>query len=229
MQTKHAAGPGAGAVKYDILTALLVMAAQGDPVEGRLALRLSLLITARYNWRMGRFSTGQREIARLWGVTERTAKRELAQMRTRGWIRVTQPAARGRVATHAIDLDRIIRDSMPLWPQVGPDFEERMTGAPAPVAPLPDNKIVPLHPARAAETGVWAGAQALLMAQDGALYRAWFASLIGTDDGAGGLTLTAPTRFIADYVREHYMPRLYAAVRQSDAAIVQITIDSSPA
>ncbi|MEJ2031079.1 MAG: hypothetical protein P8X66_14795, partial [Maritimibacter sp.] len=92
------AGPGASAIKYDILTALLVTAAQGSPVEARLALRLSLLITARFNWRQGSFAIGQREIARMWGVTERTAKRELAEMRGRGWITIAVPAARGRVA-----------------------------------------------------------------------------------------------------------------------------------
>ena len=96
MQVKRAVGQGSHVVKYDILSALLVLAAQGDTAQGRLALRLSLLITARYDWQRDRFNVGLREIARLWGVTERTTKREMAQLRALGWITVTRVAARGQ-------------------------------------------------------------------------------------------------------------------------------------
>ncbi len=75
---RNITGPGSAALKYDILTALLVTAAQGEATEARLALRLSLLITARFTWRSGTFSVGRREMARMWGVTERTANREIA-------------------------------------------------------------------------------------------------------------------------------------------------------
>ena len=96
MQVKNAVGQGAPVLKYDILSALLVLAAQGDTTESRLALRLSLLITARYSWQRKRFNVGLRELARMWGVTERTAKRDMAQMRALNWITVTRAAARGR-------------------------------------------------------------------------------------------------------------------------------------
>mgnify|MGYP001122200213 CR=1 FL=1 len=98
-----AAGPGSQAIKYDILTALLAMASSGPAIEARLSLRLSLLITARFNWRIGTFAVGQREMARMWGVSERTAKREMAAMRALGWIAVAQPSAKGRVATPQVN------------------------------------------------------------------------------------------------------------------------------
>ena len=106
-------GPSAGAAKYDVLTALLVMALQGETVEARLALRLSLLITARFNWRKSVFAVGQKELARMWGVTERTVKREMAEMRSRGWIEVAVPAARGRVAEHRIMFETVLGVTMP--------------------------------------------------------------------------------------------------------------------
>ncbi|MDB9808783.1 hypothetical protein OAB79_02595 [Yoonia sp.] len=105
MQVKRAVGQGAHALKYDILSALLVLAAQGETTNARLALRLSLLITARYDWQRERFNVGLREIARMWGVTERTAKRDMAQMRALQWISVSRAAARGRVTEHRINLD----------------------------------------------------------------------------------------------------------------------------
>ena len=109
-------GPSAGAAKYDVLTALLVMASQGETVEARLALRLSLLITARFNWRKGVVSVGQKELARMWGVTERTVKREMSQMRARGWIEVSVPAARSRVAEYRIDFEAVLATTMPYPP-----------------------------------------------------------------------------------------------------------------
>ncbi|MEO0945774.1 MAG: hypothetical protein AAFY06_13185, partial [Pseudomonadota bacterium] len=102
-------GPGSAALKYDVLTGLLVLAAQGEPADARLAMRLSLLITARFNWRSGTFAVGLRELSRMWGVTERTTKREMSAMRGRGWIVIHTPAARGRVAVYRIDLPTVMR------------------------------------------------------------------------------------------------------------------------
>ncbi|SHF64016.1 DnaA N-terminal domain-containing protein [Loktanella atrilutea] len=227
MQIRSAAGPQAGALKYDVLTALLTLAAQGSPVQGRLALRLSLLITARFNWRMGQFCVGQREIARMWGVTERTAKRDLAQMRNLGWISVTIPAARGRVATHAIHFDAVLPDTMPYWTAVGPDFTARMTGA----AAMPEaavSNVVPLRPAPVVtgDDGIWAAAIQRLQQDAPALFQAWFSGLrMRTCDG-GVLRLVAPTRFIADYVRSHYTGHLMAALLACDPTIKRVEIEA---
>lgn len=219
-------GPGAAALKYDILTALLVAAAQGDPVVARLSLRLSLLITARFNWRRGTFAVGQKEIARMWGVTERTAKREMAEMRARAWIAVEVPAARGRVASYRIALARVLHATMPYWDAVGPDFASRMLGAPEADAEV--SNVIPLR-RRPADTSVpegsvWGAAAERLRTQDNSLYTAWFAQLQIVEESSGTVTLMAPSRFISDYVATHYRSRLLAALVAEDRSVRDVRI-----
>jgi len=43
-------------------------------------LRLISVVTARYNWRNDELSIGQRDMARLWAVNERTVKREMKRL-----------------------------------------------------------------------------------------------------------------------------------------------------
>ena len=216
MQVRKPTGQHAGAVKYDVLSALLVLAAQGNGVEGRLALRLSLLITTRYNWRSGMFCVGQREIARMWGVTERTAKREMAAMRTLGWIVVTRPAARGRVAEHRIDMAQVLIATKAFWPDIGPDFVERMA-APSPAAPDSSN-VVQLRPIAAPtmDGSTWAGMAAHLAEDHPATYAAWFVQLVQLDFLDGVLILGAKSGFVADYVQQHLVNRLLAAATRYD-------------
>ena len=216
-------GPSAGAAKYDVLTALLVMASQGETVEARLALRLSLLITARFNWRKGVFSVGQKELARMWGVTDRTVKREMSQMRARGWIEVSVPAARGRVAEYRIMFEAVLGATMPYWPQVGPDFAARLTGAPEPEG---QGNVVPLRREASPmpSEGLWASVAARLKAQDAAVYEAWFAQLVYVDVAQGVLTLLAPTKFLADYVATHYQSRLLAAALAEDRSLRDVKV-----
>ncbi len=220
-------GPGASAIKYDILTALLVTAARGDPVEARLSLRLSLLITSRFNWRRGTFAVGQREMARMWGVTERTAKREMAEMRARRWIAVTVPAARGRVTQYRIELTVVLRETMQHWDAVGPDFAARMADAPEPDGQMSTN-VVPLHgkpePRLEEDCIGWAAAAARLKAQDPAVYGAWFAPLQLIDLESGVLTLMAPNRFQADYVRTHFHTRILAALVAENRSVREVQI-----
>lgn len=222
---------GSTAIKYDILTSLLALAAGGQGVEQRLALRLTLLITARYNWRRATFNVGQREIARMWNVTERTAKREMSALRQLGWIAVTVPAARGRVAEYEIVFPAVLASTQPYWPAVGPDFEARMsqTQAPPNDAPASDN-VIPLHNATPADrTGqVWPAAATFLEKQDPTLFAAWFAQLEEDDIDVGRMTLTAPSRFIAGYVETHFRPRLLSAVSQIDRGIREIRVVVAP-
>ncbi|MAL97739.1 MAG: hypothetical protein CL583_04725 [Alteromonadaceae bacterium] len=223
---KKITGPGSSSLKYDILTALLVTAARGDQDVARLAMRLSLLITARFNWRQESFAIGQAEIARMWGVTDRTAKREMAAMRARGWIAVTVPAARGRVAQYRICFDALLRETMPHWEAVGPDFVARMSGAPEPDT-LPADNVVPLRPRVAGQGGDvpgWDRAAERLAMQDPAVFNAWFAGLVAVEGETGVLTLVAPSRFVADYVRTHHMPRLTTAVLIAEPAYREVEV-----
>jgi len=77
MDSRRVTGAGAGAVKYDILTALTVTGLNGTGGEAVSMARLIAVITARYNWRLDELSMGQREMAMLWGVGDRTVKREV--------------------------------------------------------------------------------------------------------------------------------------------------------
>lgn len=219
-------GPGASALKYDLLTALLVTAARGAPDVARLALRLSLLITARFNWQRESFAVGQKEIARMWGVTERTAKRDMAAMKARGWIAVSVPAARGRVAQHRIALDAVLRETMPHWDAVGPDFVARMTGLPE-QPEVPAGNVVPFQRGQvpaAAEGTPWQAAAERLRQQDPAVFNAWLAGLVPAGEAQGLLVLMAPSRFVADYVRTHYLTRVIAATVMTDPTIRDVEV-----
>lgn len=228
LDRQRIAGPGSAALKYDVLTALLVMAAQGESMEARLSMRLSLLITARFNWRSGTFAVGVRELARMWGVTERTAKREMAALRGRGWIEIHVPAARGRVASYHVVLPNVMRATMPFWDAIGPDFVARMVGAPDAEV---ESNVVPLRQADVPfpepdELGWWDAALGLRK-QDPSVFNVWFAVLEVSDLEAGVLTLTAPSRFHADYVRTHFTARLLAAVVAVNKGVREIAIEAA--
>ena len=113
---------------------------------------------------------------------------------------------------------------MPHWPAVGPDFTARMTGAPEPVA----SNVVALRPDAPSlpdpdDTG-WSAAAARLHDQDPAIFAAWFAALVAVDFESGTLTLSAKSRFVADYVTTHHMTRLLAAVSAENSGVRDISI-----
>lgn len=222
MQVKHAVGQGAHVLKYDILSALLVLAAQGDATDARLALRLSLLITARYDWQRDRFNVGLREIARMWGVTERTAKRDMAQLRAMQWITVSRAAARGRVTEHRINMDKVLRATMPFWDQIGPDFTARLSKAPE---PAPSN-IIQLHKTDApvADDTLWSKVSHRMHSFDPQTFQAWFARLAQAEHINGALILAAPTVFIANYIKTHFSTYLLAHVMAEDRSIKSVQV-----
>ncbi len=226
VQVRKPAGQHAGAVKYDILSALLVLAAQGGSLESRLALRLSLLITTRYNWRSGTFCVGQREIARMWGVTERTAKREMSAMRTLGWLTVSRPAARGRVAEHRIDLPQVLIATKSFWDDIGPDFVARMTAPTTAPIDVPQSNVVQLRPAAAPvrDGSLWSAVAEQLLQDHPATYTAWFAQLVQIDLQDGILVLGARSGFVADYVQQHLVHRLTAAAVAQDPGIKLVQV-----
>lgn len=227
------AGTQSQVIKYDILTALLVMAAQGSSTQARLSLRLSLVITARYNWRLGVFAVGQKELSKMWGVTERTAKRELAQMRSLGWITVTIPSGRGRVTQHRINFDTIIAASAPLWGAVGPDYAARMVGAPEPDSAAAETNVIPLHKANptvdSGDTTGWSQVAARLHVQDPSIYNAWFSQLSVLESCEVQITLSAPSKFVAQYVSSHFLRRIQAAFAAQDGYLRKVTITAQGA
>lgn len=239
MQIVRPVGREAAAKKYDILSALMAHALAGDPQRQRLVLRLMALITSRYNWQRNELTVGQREIARLWCVDERTVKRDMARLRAMGWITVKRQGARGRVSVLGLDLERMLLDSRPEWSHIGEDYVARMTGrdldgtaaGQGASAPPEGPNVVPFRRTDAggtAQGGIWGLIRDRLQAEDPALFDAWFAALVEDDAGtrtSGLLQLTAPSRFHATYVRTHLLGRLQVAARRADAGLQGVRID----
>ncbi len=224
------AGRYSQAIKYDIISSLLVLATCGTATQARLSVRLSLVITARYNWRLGRFGVGQKELARMWGVTERTAKRELAHMRGLGWISVAVASGRGRVTQHSINLDSIIEQSAPHWDAIGPDFAARMVGAPEQEMDQETSNVVPIRaniemPIVDNNTG-WARVAERLREQDPAIFNAWLSQLTALEGDATKIVLAAPTKFVAQYVSTHFMQRIQASLSAVEGSLRQIKVVS---
>lgn len=233
------AGPGAGVRKYDLLTALAVAGLAGSPCFSTSMTRLIALVTARYNWRLDEVSIGQAELARLWSVDLRTVKREVKRLRDHGVLIVKRAGVRGRVSTYRLDHARIDAMTESTWPQVGPDFHERMltTRGRALSSPGADiqadgtsttNTVVSFPGRLAAEADArteWGRARQLLKQADPALYTAWFAPLtrLGVTDGV--LQLRAPTEFHRNYVSTHLLGEIVRAVTRiaDDVQTVQVS------
>lgn len=225
MRATKLVGPEAASQKYDILTALGCHALCGPAGLQRLVLRFLTLVTARYNWRAGQFHVGQREIARLWSVDERTVKREMARLRNLGWIILESPARRGRVATYTLDLTAIRAATRADWRRVGEDFEARMGGG----GPAAGGTVVPFpgpdlgrgptdddagEEDAAPEDG-WPRMRQMLQEADAVVFASWFDALKSRGGAGEALVLVAPSAFHASYVRTHYAERLAAVARRA--------------
>lgn len=225
MQTLRPVGQGASARKYDILTALGAYALAQGKHDQRRVLRLMTLVTARYNWARDELAVGQREIARLWSVDERTVKREMALLRARGWLVVKRQGARGRVTQYGLGLERMMTDTSVQWAAVGPDFELRMGQGDVPdatVVPMPVKGVV--RAPDVSQGTEWALAQAVLHGEDAGMYASWIAGLERVERAGGRLTLKAPSRFHGAYVQTHLERRVLAACREVDGDVTEIRV-----
>lgn len=226
MQILKPVGREAASKKYDLLSAMMAHALAGDKHRQRLVLRLMALVTTRYNWARDELSIGQKEIARLWSVDERTVKREMAKLRGLGWLEQKHAGARGRVATYSLGIDRLLLDTRPEWALIGPDFVERLSGGATP-APS-DSTVVPFQrPQPVPPEGLWGRAQMQLAAEDPPTFGAWFAPLTEIGVVQGRLELLAPTRFHAAYVMTHFGERLRMAARRADPSIRDVHVTAA--
>jgi hypothetical protein len=227
MLVSKPAGRNATVIKYDILTALGTHALALDKGKQRLVLRFMTLITARYNWARDELAVGQREMARMWHVDERTVKREMAKLRALGWLVVKRQGYRGRVSEYGINLDRILRDTQGVWAAVGPDFEHRLSAddtTTSNVVPMPVSS--PAAAPDMSDGSEWSLTKGLMHAEDPAGYTAWIQALTRQGRAGGRLTLMAPSRFHATYVMAHLIPRLLAACRDVDSDVSEIVVVS---
>ncbi len=225
MLMKKAVGQNGSARKYDLLTVLGTHGLAHGKAGQRLALRLMCLITARYNWQADELSVGQGEIARLWSVDLRTVKREMAVLRTRGWLVEKRGAARGRVTLYGLGIDAILRDTRGDWANVGPDLVARLDGgamtAVTNIVSFPAPPLTAGHDAT-----LWGRARGMLQAEAAAAYAPWIAPLGLTLAGQGAVELQAPSAFHASYVATHLSGVILAVLRRIDPAITQLRISA---
>ena len=220
-------GPGAGVVKYDVLTALSVMALHHSPVMQTTVLRLIALITARYNWKQDQFCVPQADMARLWNVSERTVKREMRRMVDGGLLRCIRQGVRGRVGAYRLNYDHLYDESRASWAAVGPDFEDRMQTrvAEADAKVVKVNFAAPRAPeALPAPDDLWGQVLHDLAETDAANLRNWYMKLSLEAVDGQHMTLRAPSGFVAGYVQTHLTPALTGAVARALGRSVRLVI-----
>ncbi|MDX8354831.1 DnaA N-terminal domain-containing protein [Cognatiyoonia sp. IB215182] len=219
MEVKRLTGVKASSMKYDILTALSVAGLHLGVRHQISIARLVLLITARYNWRQDEFCVGQRDLARMWNVTERTVKREIKFWQDQQWLICKRQGVRGRVGAYRLNYPEIYQMSEPYWSRVGSDFNERM----AATHPVKTTTIVSVDfrkdDKRTQASSVlpdgpekWRAACQRMRNLHPAHYQNWIAGLAFQSDEEGTLTLASANRFVAHYVQNHLMPLLTEAV-----------------
>lgn len=229
MLASRPVGRDAATKKYDILSAMMAYALARDKLTQRLILRLMSLITTRYNWQRDELSMGQREIAKLWSVDERTVKREMAKLKARGWLNVKRAGARGRVTLYGLDLDLVLKETEAEWPKIGPDFVERLTAMTGSTAQnVHESNIVPFSSKTCrppvADGSVWSSAALLLFQKDPTSFAAWFQQLHEAGRNGHCLSLTAPTKFHATYVETHLSDVILHAINRIDPSLRSLRI-----
>lgn len=230
MLASRPVGRDAATKKYDILSALMAYALAREKHTQKLILRLMSLITTRYNWQRDELSMGQREIAKLWSVDERTVKREMAKLKSKGWLTVKRAGARGRVTLYGFDLDLVLKETQPEWSKIGPDFVDRlseMSGATA--QNVHKTNVVPFSASTAApidDGTIWASAAAILYAHDSTSFAAWFQQLADAGREGACVTLAAPTKFHATYVETHLSDTLLRAINSVDPSVRSVRVMS---
>lgn len=230
MEPQRLTGPEAGVLKYDLLTALSVAGLNGSPTLQTSFMRLMALVTARYNWRADEFCVGQRDMARMWSVNERTVKREIKRLVSAEVLICKRAGVRGRVGAYRLNYGEIARLSEPSWARVGPDFEQRMRARYQQIETkvikletyLRDEDPVPSVPPKG---GPWARAMTGVAVKHPNLYEAWFARLTFLAFKGGELRLKAPSSFIQRYVEMHHMPVLLGAVEKELGPIDRVAFE----
>lgn len=220
MDAKRLTGVKASSLKYDLLTALSVSGLHLDSRHQISMARLQLLITARYNWRLDEFSVGQRDLARMWNVTERTVKREIRLWLDKKLVICKRQGVRGRVGAYRLNYPQIYQVSAPYWLHVGPDFQQRMKET----SPVKDAKIVTVdfnkqivpneEPDRTKldHPQSWGAACRRMKDLHPEHYHNWISLLTFEHDDRHTVSLNACNQFVAHYVKTHLISVIHEAV-----------------
>ncbi|PLS21504.1 DnaA N-terminal domain-containing protein [Neptunicoccus cionae] len=231
MEPKRLTGPEAGALKYDILTALTLIGLNGTTTQQMTVLRLTALVTARYNWRANELSVGQRDMARMWAVNERTVKREIKRLLDSQILTCKRQGVRGRVGAYVLNLAAIAKLSADQWDTIGPDFAERMAGyfpqrvenvvkVDFAAASLPSSEPEP----KETRSGTWRAVQQALRSKDEAIHNNWYSRLSLKVCKDRKAEILAPSRFVANYIQTHLFDELHHALEQEFGILDEIRI-----
>lgn len=225
MQPGRVTGPGAGVRKYDILTAVAIAGLHGTTTQQVSALRLLALITARYNWQRNELSIGQEDMARLWGVNTRTAKREVKRLIAAGLLEVRRAGVRGRVASYRLNLAVVENLSRPVWGAVGRDFEERAAHVLSQTTMRAGNgnvlKVDFPGPTSGSEPegqggdSRWQAVMNRLAEDQPEAFANWYRRLSLGHVERDGVQVCAPNAFVSSYVATHLVAALADAVEDA--------------
>ncbi|WP_319544294.1 hypothetical protein [Ruegeria conchae] len=230
MEIKRFTGHQAGSQKYDLLTAISVAGLSGTPGFQNSMMRLIALITARYNWRTDELTVGQKEMARLWSVDQRTVKREIKRLTSYNMLLQLRPGVRGRVAAYRLNYAEIYRLSKPVWQNVGSDFVSRMEMQ----LPKPSEKVVhvqfgqekqlEVEPERQDLQSPWGRALQRLSESEMLLFKCWYRDLQLVETQDQTITLRAPSKFIAQYIQSHHLKPLLGAIQLEFGRIQKVRL-----
>ncbi len=230
MEIKRFTGHQAGSQKYDLLTAISVAGLCGTPGFQNSMMRLIALITARYNWRTDELTVGQKEMARLWSVDQRTVKREIKRLTSYNMLLQLRPGVRGRVAAYRLNYAEIYRLSKPVWQNVGSDFVSRMEMQ----IPKPSEKVVHVQfgqekqlevaPERQDLQSPWGRALQRLSESEILLFKSWYRDLQLVETQDQTITLRAPSKFIAQYIQSHHLKPLLGAIQLEFGRIQKVRL-----
>ncbi|MEM1074632.1 MAG: hypothetical protein AAF665_09350 [Pseudomonadota bacterium] len=229
LKTARLTGSGSGVVKYDIITALSVMALHSSATLQTTVMRLIAVVTARYNWRTDQLTVPQPDLARMWHVSERTVKRELKRMVGFGLLMCIRPGVRGRVAAYRLNYAELYRNTRQSWSAVGEDFESRMQDLSTPeqakvVRVDFTAKATPLPVSE--KNDLWTAALQELAETDPAHLHNWYMKLALESERDTDVVLRAPSAFVAQFVQTHLASRLVTALERQKGCPVRVEIRS---
>ena len=221
-QPKKFVGVDAGVRKYDLLTSLSAYGLAGSKGLASTVMRLNLLITARYNCKADEVRIGHVELAAMWSVSIRTAKRETQRMQKLGLISLKQQGVKGRVSVYRLNHSKITEQTKSTWSRVGTDFEARMSDYAERSSSETTSNVVAFPKPNA--NSIWGRAQIELSKKDPARFKAWFASLEEVTIHNSCLILKAPSAFSKNYIETRMLGELVYLVSEIDSSINEINI-----
>ncbi|UWR24376.1 hypothetical protein [Sulfitobacter sp. S190] len=211
------------------MTAISLKGLHGEAHDALSMMRLLAVVTARYNWARDELSIGQKDMARMWGVTERTAKREVKRWLATGVVTCSRPGVRGRVAAYRINLRTLYNATADYWHTVGPDFVARMGAgqldAAAKVVRVDFKAQQPSSPPRPTAPE-WAAASAYIQSAQPQVHASWIAPLEFVGDDGVTVRLRGPSPFTARYVETHHAKLIVDAVETCIGPLRRVIIEA---